>query len=84
MNPVCASHPCLNINIKAAQLGYTFIPRGHKVANSSPKRARRQPHVPTCVPLGFLFLSHVRLRGFFLSAKEERREGRGGTKKFIS
>lgn len=68
MNPVCASHPCLNINIKAAQLGYTFIPRGNKVTSSSPKRTRRQTHVPTCVPRGF-YSSPMLDSGVFLSAK---------------
>lgn len=73
MNPVCASHPCcLNINIKAAQLGYTFIPRAHKRTSSSPTRARRRPVVPTCVPQGLFYSSPMLDSGGFLS---QRRRG---------
>lgn len=69
---LCASHPCLNINIKAAQLGYTFIPKGYKRSNSSPTRARRKPVVPTCVPKG-LYSSPMLQSGVFLRARGGRR-----------
>ncbi len=72
MIPVCASHPCLNINIKAAQLGHTFIPRGHKHTNSSPTRVRRKPGVPTCVPQGFYSSPMLRL-GLVFQRRGERR-----------
>lgn len=68
MNPVCASHPCLNINIKAKRLGFTCIPRGNKHAANLRTQLRKRPVVPTCVQKALIPLPWYSL-GFFSAKK---------------